>query len=54
MYAENNLTFKDIEDCRHRLRYIEGKTGENLRKHTKKTEFFKGGLKMIKKHKESH
>lgn len=28
MYKENNLFFKDIEDARNSLRYIEGKTGE--------------------------
>ena len=27
MYNENNLLFKDLEDARHSLRYIEGKTG---------------------------
>ena len=26
MYNENNLLFKDVEDARYRLRYIEGKT----------------------------
>ena len=31
MYDENNLLFKDTEDARYRLRYIEGKTG-NQRK----------------------
>ena len=31
MYDENNLLFKDTEDARYRLRYIEGKTG-NKRK----------------------
>ena len=28
MYAENNLLFKTVEDCRTRLRYIEGKCGK--------------------------
>lgn len=32
MYAENNLTFKDIEDARMFLRYIEGKHGPESRK----------------------
>jgi hypothetical protein len=32
MYAENNLLFKDKEDARYRLRYIEGKTGSPKRK----------------------
>jgi predicted phosphodiesterase len=32
MYKENNLVFKNIEDARNRLRYIEGKTGEGNRK----------------------
>jgi predicted phosphodiesterase len=40
VYAENNLTFKDVEDCRHGLRYIEGKTGKFQRKYVNKTEFY--------------
>jgi predicted phosphodiesterase len=40
VYAENNLVYKNLEDCRHTLRYIEGKIGANLRKNIKKTEFF--------------
>ena len=32
MYAENNLAFKDIEDARVFLRYIEGKLGPKVRK----------------------
>jgi predicted phosphodiesterase len=28
LYKENNLLFKDVEDARFRLRYIEGKTGK--------------------------
>jgi predicted phosphodiesterase len=28
MYAENVLTFKDVESCRYVLRYIEGKAGK--------------------------
>lgn len=31
MYAENNLTFKDVEDTRMFLRYIEGKSGTKLK-----------------------
>ena len=26
MYGDNNLLFKNVEDARHTLRYIEGKT----------------------------
>jgi len=40
VYADNNLSFKNIEDCRSALRYIEGKKGSELRKWTKNTEFF--------------
>jgi len=32
MYAENKLFFKDVEDARGRLRYIEGKQGNTARK----------------------
>jgi predicted phosphodiesterase len=32
MYAENNLTFKDVEEARMFLRYIEGKAGAKLKK----------------------
>src|SRR5437868_6323469 len=28
MHKENNLLFKDVEDARARLRYIEGKSGK--------------------------
>jgi predicted phosphodiesterase len=31
MYAENNLTFKDVEEARMILRYIEGKAGAKLK-----------------------
>jgi predicted phosphodiesterase len=41
VYAENKLIFKDVEDARHRLRYIEGKTGTRTRKFVKDSEFFK-------------
>lgn len=30
MYSKNKLLFKDIEDCRNSLRYIEGKTGKKV------------------------
>ncbi len=40
VYADNNLTFKDVEDCRRALRYIEGKTGDMFRKNVKNTEFY--------------
>lgn len=32
MYNDNNLTFKDTEDCRSTLRYIEGKSGSAKKK----------------------
>lgn len=32
MYKKENLTFKDVEDARSRLRYIEGKLGDSARK----------------------
>lgn len=42
MYEENSLLFKDIEDARSRLRYIEGKMGEKKRyKSITSSEFFK-------------
>lgn len=41
VYAENKLVFKDVEDARNRLRYIEGKTGARHRAHVKDSEFFK-------------
>jgi predicted phosphodiesterase len=39
MYADNNLMFKDVEDSRHALRYIEGKIGAALKTKFKNTEF---------------
>jgi len=40
MYAENNLLFKDLEDARGVLRYIEGKAGKDrLYKAIKESEF---------------
>lgn len=41
MYKENNLLFKNIEDARSSLRYIEGKTGARLKKQVSTTEFIK-------------
>jgi len=40
VYADNNLTFKHVEDCRDTLRYIEGKRGGPLSKKVKHTEFY--------------
>lgn len=40
MYKENNLLFKDVEDARSSLRYIEGKQGEGkLKKISKNPEY---------------
>jgi hypothetical protein len=39
MYAENNLIFKDVEDCRYVLRYIEGKV-TGITNKVKNSEFF--------------
>ena len=42
MYKENNLLFKDIEQARTNLRYIEGKSGkDNIYKTIEHSEFFK-------------
>jgi predicted phosphodiesterase len=42
MYKENNLMFKDVEDARAKLRYIEGKMGSNKKfKTIKDSEFYK-------------
>ncbi len=41
MYEENKLLFKNVEDARYRLRYIEGKTGGPKRKDVKKTHHLK-------------
>lgn len=43
MYKENELLFKDIEDARNRLRYIEGKSGDRDRPQVKGTPYFKEG-----------
>jgi predicted phosphodiesterase len=40
IYADNNLVFKDVEDCRSILRYIEGKKGVKQRKYVNKSEFY--------------
>lgn len=40
MYKENIEVFKDVEDARSKLRYIEGKQGKLLRTHTKDKSFF--------------
>jgi predicted phosphodiesterase len=40
IYQENNLLFKDVEDARSRLRYIEGKTGSKHRKAVQSTKFY--------------
>ena len=39
MYADNKLIFKDVEDSRHALRYIEGKIGAKQKHKFKHTEF---------------
>ena len=41
LYNENKLLFKDVEDARSRLRFIEGKSGKTNAKFVKDTEFFK-------------
>lgn len=41
MYNQNKLLFKDIEDARGRIRYIEGKQGAAQRTSVVKTELFK-------------
>lgn len=41
MRDHHRLTFKDVEDARYRLRYIEGKAGDKQRKYVAKTEFVK-------------
>jgi predicted phosphodiesterase len=39
MYADNKLSFKDVEACRHSLRYIEGKSGKANLKWLQNKEF---------------
>lgn len=39
LYKENKAAFKDVEDARQKLRYIEGKNGEKNRKKVKGTPF---------------
>lgn len=41
MYAKNKLTFKDVENARLSLRYIEGKQGAAQKLKVMKSEFFK-------------
>jgi predicted phosphodiesterase len=41
MYNENKLLFKDVEDARDKLRYIEGKKGARLRKQVGDSPFLK-------------
>jgi predicted phosphodiesterase len=41
MYKEHNLTFKDVEDARYRLRYIEGKVGKEKLDKLPNKEFIK-------------
>lgn len=41
MYNENAEAFKDIEDARSSIRYIEGKMGAALKKYVKNTKFVK-------------
>jgi len=43
MYNENKLTFKDVEEARSNLRYIEGKKGVKDRKNLKAEDIFKMG-----------
>lgn len=40
LHQENNLLFKDVEDARNRLRYIEGKYGNQKIKCVANTEFY--------------
>ena len=40
MYAENNLLFKDVENARSFLRYIEGKFGKKQQSKINKTEYY--------------
>ena len=40
MYNENKLMFKDVEQARHRLRYIEGKTAHDRVQYVKNSEFY--------------
>lgn len=43
MYRKNKLSFKNVEDARGRLRYIEGKYGSEQKKAVKGSEFVKEG-----------
>jgi predicted phosphodiesterase len=41
LYKENNLIFKDVDDARSTLKYIEGKSGRKKKHWVTKTEFVK-------------
>lgn len=41
LYKENKALYKDVEDARFALRYIEGKVGAQMRKHVKDKEHYK-------------
>jgi predicted phosphodiesterase len=41
MYDENKLLFKNVEDARTRIRYIEGKQGKAMAKSVKSSDFYK-------------
>lgn len=51
MYGDNKLTFKDVEEARYTLRYIEGKAGATKRKYVSKTEFLIEGDRAINPYK---
>lgn len=51
MYKAENLSFKDLEDARASLKYIEGKGGDKLRQSVKNTEFFKEETRPINPYK---
>lgn len=41
MASKDSVAFKDVDNARNRIRYIEGKAGGVMRKNVEKTEFFK-------------
>jgi predicted phosphodiesterase len=47
MYQKNKTAFKDVEDARERLRYIEGKSGDKGIKSIVKSDFFKPGARPL-------
>jgi predicted phosphodiesterase len=51
MYKAEKLSFKDLEDARVSLKYIEGKCGEKLRESVKNTKFFKQEARPINPYK---